>query len=337
MKRRCFTLVELLVVIGIIAVLMGILLPALNAVKRSAQRVMCGTNLSGIGRSMQLYANEHGGEYPQAGNRSNLGDPKWGTAGTISAWLSTTGTQWGTVGTDTAVTVTSSLFLLVKYEDVTPAQFICKGDVGTKEFKLSDGTGLPNTTIDQITDVWDFGDHATMTDASGKHWPGQYNSYSYSDPYRNTVNNMSYPRSSTSNPASPLCADRNPYLDKNAKGVYLEGKAAGVSASEAGPSWYNNAYYDPDKTGNAAAHQREGQNVLFNDGHVNFAKLPNVGINKDNIWKCWVTPGAPPTNPADTEVGQVPYSGLTNDGTPASAAPGGEDDAFLVSENNAGH
>ena len=36
------------------------------------------------------------------------------------------------------VTITSSLYLLVKWEDVTPAQFVCKGDAGTKEFKLSD-------------------------------------------------------------------------------------------------------------------------------------------------------------------------------------------------------
>ncbi len=67
MRKKCFTLVELLVVIGIIAVLMSILLPALSAVKRTAHRVVCGSNLSGIGKAMILYANEYGGEYPRAG------------------------------------------------------------------------------------------------------------------------------------------------------------------------------------------------------------------------------------------------------------------------------
>ena len=77
MRRKCFTLVELLVVIGIIAVLMGILLPALSAVKRTAQRVVCGSNLAGIGKAMLLYANEYGGDYPRAGGPGST----WGTTG----------------------------------------------------------------------------------------------------------------------------------------------------------------------------------------------------------------------------------------------------------------
>jgi prepilin-type N-terminal cleavage/methylation domain-containing protein/prepilin-type processing-associated H-X9-DG protein len=335
MKRRCFTLVELLVVIGIIAVLMGVLLPALNAVKRAAQKVICGTNLSGLGKAMQLYSSEHGGDYPQAGNRSGSGDPRWGTEGKISDWKSQTGTQWGNPGTDVPVTITSSLFLLIKYEDVTPAQFNCKGDTGIREFKLSDGDKLPNLIVDEITDVWDFGDQTSMTTASGKLWPGQYNSYSYHSPYRNNDSDA-YPLGTYSNPGSPACADRNPYLDKNARGVYLEGKnGCPPAGSEAAPSWVDDAYRDQDKTGNAAAHQREGQNVLFVDGHVRFEKTPNCGINKDNIWKFWPTPSTPPTTARDIELGVSPYCNiLTNDGTPASAAPGGAEDAFLVSENN---
>ena len=63
-NRKGFTLVELLVVIAIIALLMGILMPALARVRQIAYRMMCGTNLAGIGRGMLVYAQDHDEEYP---------------------------------------------------------------------------------------------------------------------------------------------------------------------------------------------------------------------------------------------------------------------------------
>lgn len=63
---RAFTLVELLVVIGIIAVLISILLPTLGAARRQAQTASCLSSLRQWGAFFQLYANENQGWWPMA-------------------------------------------------------------------------------------------------------------------------------------------------------------------------------------------------------------------------------------------------------------------------------
>jgi prepilin-type processing-associated H-X9-DG protein len=59
-----FTLVELLVVIGIIAVLIAVLLPALARAKRAANTVACASNLRTILQGMQIYASQNNGYFP---------------------------------------------------------------------------------------------------------------------------------------------------------------------------------------------------------------------------------------------------------------------------------
>jgi prepilin-type N-terminal cleavage/methylation domain-containing protein/prepilin-type processing-associated H-X9-DG protein len=65
--RRAFTLAEMLVVVGITALLISIVLPSLNAARKHAERVTCAANLRSVGQAYHIYANEYKGEYaPQS-------------------------------------------------------------------------------------------------------------------------------------------------------------------------------------------------------------------------------------------------------------------------------
>ncbi|MGA2069811.1 MAG: type II secretion system protein [Sedimentisphaerales bacterium] len=343
MKKKGFTLVELLVVIAIIALLMGILMPALARVRMIANRMVCGSNLAGIGKGLLLYAGDAQEAYPMPGCSTGL--VSYATVGHIDLtnWDGQTNVctsifSGGAANTGGRATIGSLLYMLIRLEDVSAKQFNCKGDSGAEVFKL---TTYTSTTQTDMTKCYDFG---TV--------PGKHNSYAYQFPFAKTQDSTTAagtPVSTNSKPSCPLAADRNPGMDKNAATYILSGAPtaggslpSGTTADLPGADtvWTNNnnEYKDKDLVYNAYPHQREGQNVLYNDGHTKFETTANVGVNNDNIYQAWPTRVAPPGTAAvptkqQREAGGLfPRGGQTGTVTYADLVPADIDDALLVNE-----
>lgn len=259
-KKRAFTLVDLLVVIATIALLMSVLMPALARLRQRAFRIDCGTNLSQIGKAMYFYANDYDNDFPRAGGpNSKWGrTPNWQAHNLSDAFSLKHG--------DGQATISASLYLLVKYEDVAPKSFICKAEPRISQFKSSK-YGIRDK---ELRDLWDFGPD-----------PSRHCSYSYHLPYGKyslTVSNL---------PGMAVVADRNPWIQS----PFAKAK----DFSKFDPNGTNKQI----SNGNTTAHKDDGQNVLYVDEHVTFEKKSFCGVKDDNIYTFCsgsdIRCGAPPT------------------------------------------
>src|SRR5690348_14438918 len=205
---HAFTLVELLVVIGIIGVLMALLLPALEAAREHANTTRCATNLRSIGQALALYANENHGNYPRtiylkgappiAGTNPSAADP-FGFGG------------------PGANDISSALFLLMRAEKLPPEILICPyNDVNQWEPD-------PNARARNRSNFTDY-----------RHNLG----YSYANPYPDArAEQAGYRLASQMNPATPVVADMNPGTGGTENSFNHEGRGQNVLYADGHAQW----------------------------------------------------------------------------------------------------
>jgi len=288
-KHRGFTRLDALVVAAVCLAFV-LLVPVLHAMTQERHfRTVCAAHIGEIGKTMFVYANDNETALPRAGGPTTIWGPVFSWMGTVPHMAFGLHAD----GNGGKATINSSLYLLVKYYQAHPRLFVCPGDKGTTEFTLSKA-GL--STNVKLADVWDFGPWAVSSQSC---------SFAYHQPYGQ------YALTMTRDPNLAVAADRSPWLASPAAAAAFRASFVPDDAMFSGGTAKTAC------AGNAIAHARDGQNVLFLNGRVTFETRSYCGVDRDNIYllSTSTTGGASP-------IGNVP--------TMSSAQPANEKDSLLV-------
>ena len=134
-KLRGLTRVDVLAALMLAVFLLAIVPPLVSKPREQASRVLCKANLGKIGKAMLVYAGDYDGALPRAGgpeSKWGLLEVRWTALDRYAAYGVSVGGEGG------KASISSCLYLLVKYLEVPPRLFVCPGDRGTSEFKLHD-------------------------------------------------------------------------------------------------------------------------------------------------------------------------------------------------------
>jgi prepilin-type N-terminal cleavage/methylation domain-containing protein len=163
--RRAFTLVELLVVIGIITLLIAILLPAGLSARERARRTVCSSNLRQIGQAMKMYANDNKGQYPRT-----VMDSSEGSASVHAFLIPSERNPFEPFGQMHFYRddITAAYFLLLGYRYLVPAVFVCPSS---------------DQTAEESQGIADRGNFARNAEDGSRLQFGKTLSYSFASPY----------------------------------------------------------------------------------------------------------------------------------------------------------
>ncbi len=260
-----------------IPLIISILLPSLSRAREITKRAVCSSNLRGIGQGMKVYANDNLDWYPISPYAQPPDDGAVNATGVrfigqMSANLTEPLNQenWD------AVHPSRSLFMLILDSTCSPGQFICPGsdDLEDDLRNYTGGSGMGSAAMLGV-DRFDF-----------RGYP--YLSYGCQLPYgqRGRPNEMLDNR-------MVILADKGPYFEagqpvNNGERTPDAAKGSpGAAISLPGATTETQLLQlanDRWRDYNSRNHGGEGQNMLFQDGHVAFMKRPIAGVNFDNVY-----------------------------------------------------